>query len=70
MKGGEIMLIYDGPIGKSIKNPMEDFLKEILLKDETYWYGSGDSSLYFEDSIVNRLISLKMNPMVFSDISS
>ncbi len=56
------MLIYGGPDGRIEKNPTEDFLKEILSKDETYWHGGGDSGLYFEGDEVNSLIFFKDEP--------
>jgi hypothetical protein len=64
-QGEAVMLIYDGPVGKSEKKPTEDFLKEFLSKDESYCHGSGDSCLYFEGDDVTRLIFFKDEPYGF-----
>ena len=44
------MVIYNGPMGESIENPNEEFIKDIFFqKSEEYWkQGSGDSCLEIE----------------------
>ena len=41
------MIIYNAPIGQPIKNPDDDFIKDIIFnKGEDYWkQGSGDSCI-------------------------
>lgn len=44
------MVIYNGPMGESIENPTEDYIKDIFFnKGEDYWkQGSGDSCFEVE----------------------
>ncbi|MDM5186390.1 Imm1 family immunity protein [Bacillus sp. DX4.1] len=60
------MIIYNGPVGETIENPSERFIRDVIFdKDESYWnQGSGDSCFETE-GCEERLILFYDEPYGF-----